>query len=262
MICGRRGGKSLMLALIAVYLAALRDWRPYLGPGERANHGHRRRSQARVIMRCCKGLLQSVPMLCPSSKAIGRKPSTSRTASPLKFTLALIGRRWATPSSPHCWTRSRSGRRITRPTPTLRSSMPCVLGWRQFPARCCCAPRRPTPGAGRCGTPTIGICSPTASTLVQALPSMAARPSQVSSKMLLLRGYRAGTTSLSYRLRTVINEARPSGQPSVHSHVSCEKARKARPFTPVRELIWGIPAQWSGEYHEHDATVRNPHRHA
>src|SRR6478609_8794324 len=31
---GRRGGKSFILAVIAVFLACFRDWRPYLGPGE------------------------------------------------------------------------------------------------------------------------------------------------------------------------------------------------------------------------------------
>ncbi|MFQ5810617.1 MAG: hypothetical protein ACE5JM_13455 [Armatimonadota bacterium] len=36
-IVGRRGGKSQVAALIATYLATLRDWRPFLGPGERAH---------------------------------------------------------------------------------------------------------------------------------------------------------------------------------------------------------------------------------
>ena len=34
LICGRRSGKSFILALIAVFLACFRDWRPLLGPGE------------------------------------------------------------------------------------------------------------------------------------------------------------------------------------------------------------------------------------
>src|SRR4051794_37052609 len=33
--CGRRGGKSFILALIAVYLACFQSWRQYLAPGER-----------------------------------------------------------------------------------------------------------------------------------------------------------------------------------------------------------------------------------
>ena len=38
-IVGRRGGKSRILALIAVYLACFRDYAPYLAPGEVATIG-------------------------------------------------------------------------------------------------------------------------------------------------------------------------------------------------------------------------------
>src|SRR5712692_6156513 len=53
LICGRRAGKSFTLALIAVFLSFFRDWRPYLGPGERATIMviAADRKQARVIMR-------------------------------------------------------------------------------------------------------------------------------------------------------------------------------------------------------------------
>jgi hypothetical protein len=34
--CGRRSGKSFILALIAVYLGCFYEYRPYLAPGERA----------------------------------------------------------------------------------------------------------------------------------------------------------------------------------------------------------------------------------
>src|SRR5687768_12470435 len=36
LVCGRRAGKSFMLALVAVFLACFRDHRPFLSPGERA----------------------------------------------------------------------------------------------------------------------------------------------------------------------------------------------------------------------------------
>jgi hypothetical protein len=51
--------------LIAVYLAAFRSWRPYLGPGERATVMvvAADRKQARVIMRYVRGLLNGVTML-------------------------------------------------------------------------------------------------------------------------------------------------------------------------------------------------------
>jgi hypothetical protein len=62
---GRRGGKSFTLALIAVFLAAFRDYTEHLGPGERATVMviAADRKQARVIMRYVKGILSAVPML-------------------------------------------------------------------------------------------------------------------------------------------------------------------------------------------------------
>lgn len=65
LVCGRRGGKSFIVSLIAVFLACFKDYRPFLGPGERgvlmiiATD----RKQARVIMRYLTALLQAVPML-------------------------------------------------------------------------------------------------------------------------------------------------------------------------------------------------------
>lgn len=65
LVIGRRGGKSFVLAVIAVFLACFFDWRPFLGPGEVGTimivAADRR--QARVIMRYCLGLLKSIPML-------------------------------------------------------------------------------------------------------------------------------------------------------------------------------------------------------
>ena len=65
LICGRRSGKSFVLSLVAVFLATLRDWRPYLGPAEVGTVMVvcAERRQARVIMRFVKGLLASTPML-------------------------------------------------------------------------------------------------------------------------------------------------------------------------------------------------------
>ena len=62
---GRRGGKSFALAIIAVFLSAFRDWRPYLGPGEVATIMiiAADRKQARVCLRYCLGLFKAVPML-------------------------------------------------------------------------------------------------------------------------------------------------------------------------------------------------------
>jgi hypothetical protein len=65
LICGRRAGKSFILALIACYLAIFRDWRPYLSPGEvgtiKVIAVDRR--QARTIWRYAYALLSQVPVL-------------------------------------------------------------------------------------------------------------------------------------------------------------------------------------------------------
>ena len=65
LICGRRAGKSFILALVAVFLACFRDWRRHLAPGEHATIMiiARDRKQARVIFRFIRGLLTGVPML-------------------------------------------------------------------------------------------------------------------------------------------------------------------------------------------------------
>jgi hypothetical protein len=64
-ICGRRGGKSFTLALVAVFLACFKDWQPFLTSGER---GHivviaADRKQARVIFGYIRSLLTETPML-------------------------------------------------------------------------------------------------------------------------------------------------------------------------------------------------------
>jgi hypothetical protein len=67
LVVGRRGGKSLMLALIAVFLACFVDWAPYLNRGERgvvlvvaAD-----KKQARVIFRYVRAFLMQTPLLAP-----------------------------------------------------------------------------------------------------------------------------------------------------------------------------------------------------
>jgi len=64
-VVGRRGGKSRIAALIAVYLAAFRDYRPVLAPGERGVVMLIAcdRAQAKVLMRYIAGFLEGVPML-------------------------------------------------------------------------------------------------------------------------------------------------------------------------------------------------------
>lgn len=65
LIVGRRGGKSFISSLIAVYIACFRDYGRCLTPGERGVvmvlAADRR--QARVVMRYVSALLKNVPML-------------------------------------------------------------------------------------------------------------------------------------------------------------------------------------------------------
>jgi hypothetical protein len=65
LVCGRRAGKSFILALIAVFLATFYDYTKYIVPGERGTiliiASDRR--QARTIFRYIRGLLHGVPML-------------------------------------------------------------------------------------------------------------------------------------------------------------------------------------------------------
>ncbi|TLU71596.1 hypothetical protein FE263_16350 [Lichenicoccus roseus] len=65
LICGRRAGKSRILALIAVYFAIARDYAAYLGPGELAVIPvvASDTDQAKVIFRYILGMLDSVPGL-------------------------------------------------------------------------------------------------------------------------------------------------------------------------------------------------------
>ena len=78
LVIGRRGGKSFVLALIAVFLASFRDWRPFLGPGEVATIMviAQDRKQARHIMRYVKGLLGGVPLLARAVRAETRETIT------------------------------------------------------------------------------------------------------------------------------------------------------------------------------------------
>lgn len=64
---GRRGGKSMILALTAVYVACFRNWRPFLAPGERATVMviATDKKAARAIWRYAHALLTQVPLLKP-----------------------------------------------------------------------------------------------------------------------------------------------------------------------------------------------------
>ena len=65
LVVGRRGGKSLISALVAVYLACFSEYSKALAPGERATVMviAADRKQARVVFRYISGLIEGVPML-------------------------------------------------------------------------------------------------------------------------------------------------------------------------------------------------------
>jgi len=75
-IVGRRGGKSRVAALLAVWTAVSRDWSPFLGPGERATVAviAADRAQSRVVLRYINGLIDAVPML---ARMVTRRTATS-----------------------------------------------------------------------------------------------------------------------------------------------------------------------------------------
>jgi hypothetical protein len=76
LVVGRRGGKSFIVAIIAVFLACFRDYSARLSPGERGTVmiTASDRKQARVIFRYVRALLKGVPML---SNLIERMDSES-----------------------------------------------------------------------------------------------------------------------------------------------------------------------------------------
>ncbi len=65
LVIGRRGGKSRVLATIAVYLATFRSYEEFLAPGEVATIAiiAADRKQARSIFRYILGLMENIPML-------------------------------------------------------------------------------------------------------------------------------------------------------------------------------------------------------
>lgn len=65
LICGRRSGKSFILALVSTFLACFHNYKQYLAPGERAVVLilAADRKQSRVILRFVSALLKNIPAL-------------------------------------------------------------------------------------------------------------------------------------------------------------------------------------------------------
>jgi phage terminase large subunit-like protein len=64
-IVGRRGGKSRIVSVAAVYIACFHDFRRYLSAGERGMVLilARDRDQAKVVFNYIAGILESIPVL-------------------------------------------------------------------------------------------------------------------------------------------------------------------------------------------------------
>ena len=83
-IVGRRGGKSRIAALVALYLACFRQYRDVLAPGEIGTLPviAADRRQARTVMRYITGFLDAVPML--------RQMVASRTKETIELTNRVV----------------------------------------------------------------------------------------------------------------------------------------------------------------------------
>lgn len=67
LVCGRRGGKSRILALVAVFMACILEHDAYVAPGESPVIAiiAADRKQARVILGYITGFLKAIPLLAP-----------------------------------------------------------------------------------------------------------------------------------------------------------------------------------------------------
>ena len=87
-IIGRRGGKSFISAVLAVFLASFKDWRPHLAPGEK---GHvvviaQSLKAARVVFNYIRGIFRAIPTL--------EKMVTRETADEIELINGIIISCW------------------------------------------------------------------------------------------------------------------------------------------------------------------------
>ncbi len=90
LIVGRRGGKSRILALAAVFLATFRDYDEFLAPGEVATVAviAADRKQARAIFRFASGLLKGVGLLAPMVADLNTDAITLTNRTTIEITTA------------------------------------------------------------------------------------------------------------------------------------------------------------------------------
>lgn len=87
LIIGRRGGKSFVSSLVAVYLACFFDYEQYLAPGERGTVMivAADKKQARVILRYIGAMLTKIPML----RAMMLKPEVTANGIDLNNSVSI-----------------------------------------------------------------------------------------------------------------------------------------------------------------------------
>ena len=153
---GRRGGKSRIAALVAVYLACFRDYRRVLARGER---GHvmvlaADRRQARVVFRYISGLLDGGPDARRPHRAPdgGGHPPDQQGHGRGSYRELRAVRGYTVGAAildeVAFWPRK------TPRTPTSRSSPRSVPRWRPSLARSCSASARPMRDAEPSGKPS------------------------------------------------------------------------------------------------------------
>jgi hypothetical protein len=91
-IVGRRGGKSYMLAMIAIYLAFFRDYTPYTVPGEVPTIAiiAKNRRQARIIFRYIRKSIESVRRLKDEIVEASREHITLNNGVMIEISVASL----------------------------------------------------------------------------------------------------------------------------------------------------------------------------
>jgi hypothetical protein len=93
LVCGRRGGKSFAMAVMAIFCAVFKDWRKYLSPGERAIIllVAADKEQAKILHRYCQGIL-----LPPLLKDLVRNITSFEIELAGKVTIEVVTRSYRT----------------------------------------------------------------------------------------------------------------------------------------------------------------------
>ena len=157
LVVGRRGGKSFVLAVIAVFLACFRDWKPYLGPGEVGTIMiiAKDRAQARHIKRFVSGVLRDTPMLAPMIEDETAEEIRLKNRVAIEIHTASFRSTRGYTMSRRCSMRLHSGNPTRlRPTPMSKLSMRSSPAWLPSPAPCSYAQARRTAVMACCGRHT------------------------------------------------------------------------------------------------------------